>query len=108
MEFRCLLFRSLYERILAADRVPIRMLVLFDTVASVIESGRFGPRLKSHAFTARNTSVEAVSHAVAIDERRTMFRPQLWPPGGDFMANPFNRDTARRQDAEEEIGRAHV
>lgn len=91
----------LYERILAPDRVPIRMLGLFDTVASVIESGRFGPRLKCHAFTARNTSVEAVSHAVAIDERRTMFRPQLWPLGGDFMDNPFNHGAARRQDAEE-------
>jgi hypothetical protein len=56
---------GLYERILAPDRPPIRMLGLFDTVASVIESGCFGPRLKSHAFTSRNTSVESVSHAVA-------------------------------------------
>lgn len=91
----------LYERILAADRPPIRMLGLFDTVASVIESGRRGPRLKSHAFTSRNASVESVSHAVAIDERRTMFRPQLWPIDQEYWGNPFNKAAAKPQDAEE-------
>ncbi|MCW4461901.1 DUF2235 domain-containing protein [Sphingomonas sp. BT-65] len=91
----------LYERILNPDRPPIRMLGLFDTVASVIESGRHGIRLKSHAFTSRNASVEAVSHAVAIDEKRTMFEPQLWPAGQEYWGNPFNRAAARPQDVKE-------
>lgn len=91
----------LFERIIDPDRPPIRMLGLFDTVASVIESGRYGPRLKSHAFTSRNRSVEAVSHAVAIDERRTMFRPQLWPSGQEYWGNPFNHAGAKPQDAKE-------
>jgi uncharacterized protein (DUF2235 family) len=91
----------LYERILAPDRVPIRMLGLFDTVASVIESGPIGPRLKSHAFTSRNTSVRSVSHAVALEERRTMFRPQLWPSGQEYWGNPFNSAAAVPQDVEE-------
>lgn len=91
----------LYERILGPDRPPIQMMGLFDTVASVIESGRYGPRLKSHAFTSRNKSVEAVSHAVAIDERRTMFRPQLWPTDQEYWGNPFNHAAARPQDAKE-------
>ena len=34
----------------------------------MIEWGRFGPRLHYHAFTKTNKSVEAVRHAVAIDE----------------------------------------
>ena len=38
------------RRMLDTDRPPVRCLGLFDTVASVIESGRFGPRLRSHAF----------------------------------------------------------
>ncbi len=80
----------LYERILDTGRPPIRCLGLFDTVASVIESGRFGPRLRSHAFTSRNPSVESVRHAVAVDERRTMFNPTLWPIGGKYRGNPFN------------------
>lgn len=91
----------LYERILVPDRVPIRMLGLFDTVASVIESGPIGPRLKSHAFTSRNTSIQSVSHAVALDERRTMFRPQLWPSGQEYWGNPFNSEAAVAQDVEE-------
>lgn len=91
----------LYERLLAPDRPPIRMLGLFDTVASVIESGRRGLRLKSHAFTARNTSVETVAHAVALDERRTMFRPQLRPADQEYWGNPFNRAAARPQDVKE-------
>lgn len=91
----------LFERALDTDRPPIRLLGLFDTVASVIESGRWGPRLKSHAFTCRNKSVESVLHAVAIDERRTMFQPQLWEPGQEFWGNPFNRDAARPQDLKE-------
>lgn len=88
----------LYERILAPDRPPIRLLGLFDTVASVIENGRYGPRLRSHAYTKSNRSVESVRHAVGIDERRTMFRPQLWPQGGEYWGNPFNKAAAKPQD----------
>ncbi|MBL0925388.1 MAG: DUF2235 domain-containing protein [Sphingomonadaceae bacterium] len=91
----------LYERILNPDRPPIRMLGLFDTVGSVIESGRNGFRLKSHAFTDRNCSVQSVSHAVAIDERRTMFQPQLWPSDQEYWGNPFNNAAAQPQDAKE-------
>jgi uncharacterized protein (DUF2235 family) len=80
----------LYERMLDNDRPPIKCLGLFDTVASVIESGRFGPRLRSHAFTSRNPSVRSVRHAVALDEHRTMFNPTLWPAGGKYRGNPFN------------------
>jgi uncharacterized protein (DUF2235 family) len=80
----------LYERMLDTDRPPIKCLGLFDTVASVIESGRFGPRLRSHAFTSRNPSVQSVRHAVAVDEHRTMFNPTLWPAGGKYRGNPFN------------------
>jgi uncharacterized protein (DUF2235 family) len=88
----------LFERMLDPDRPPIRLLGLFDTVSSVIESGRFGPRLRSHAFTRTNTSVEAVRHAVAIDERRTMFNPQLWPAGGEFHSHPIAKTDVRLQD----------
>jgi len=91
----------LYERILAPDRPPIRLLGLFDTVASVIEHGRYGPRLRSHAHTKRNRSVESVRHAVAIDERRTMFRPQLWSQGEEYWGNPFNKAAAKPQDVRE-------
>ncbi len=91
----------LYERMLAPDRPPVRLLGLFDTVASVIEHGRHGPRLRSHAFTRKNRSVESVRHAVAIDEHRVMFRPQYWPDGEQFWGNPFNEAAAKPQDVRE-------
>lgn len=91
----------LYERILDPDRPPIRLLGLFDTVASILEHGRYFPRLRSHAFTKRNRSVESVRHALAIQERRTMFQPQLWPAGEDYWGGPFRSARAKSQDVRE-------
>ncbi len=68
----------LFRRILQPRDVPLAGLALFDTVASVIEWGRYLPRLRSHALTRSNPAVAAVRHAVALQERRVMFRPQLW------------------------------
>ncbi|WP_425039347.1 T6SS phospholipase effector Tle1-like catalytic domain-containing protein [Primorskyibacter sp. S187A] len=72
---------NLVNRVLDAPRIKIDSLLLFDTVSSMIEWGRFGPRLRSYAFSSRNPSVRAVRHALAIDERRWLFRPTLWDPG---------------------------
>ena len=91
----------LFERILRPQRPAIRLLGLFDTVASVIESGRFFPRLRSHAHTRKNASVEAVRHAVAIGECRTMFVPKLWPEGQEFRPERFDDGSAKAQDARE-------
>ena len=91
----------LHERILRPHRPIIRFLGLFETVSSVIESGRFGPRLRSHAFSDQNPSVRTVRHAVALHERRTMFRPQLWRAGQQFHPNRFSDAGARAQDSKE-------
>lgn len=79
----------LYERTLKGIRPTIELLGLFDTVASVIEPGKVGIQFKTHPFTNRNPSVRHVRHAVAIDERRTMFRPELWPSDQHFWGSPF-------------------
>lgn len=92
----------LYERILNPARPTIRFLGLFDTVASVIEWGRFVPRLKSHAFTKVNPSVQSVRQALAIHERRTMFRGKPWPAGNRYKPNRFMKDAdAGEQDVRE-------
>lgn len=91
----------LFERILRPTRPKIRFLGLFDTVGSVIESGRYGPRLRSHAFSSTNPSVESVRHALALDERRTMFQPQLWPAGKSYRPERFNPKSEREQDVKE-------
>lgn len=88
----------LYGRVLNPAHPPIRLLGLFDTVASVIERTRNGIGLRSHAFAAHNPSVAAVRHAVAIDERRTMFQPMLWPAGQVYLGGPESTGKSDPQD----------
>ena len=90
-----------FERILRTRRPAIRSLGLFDTVGSVIEFTKRGPRFRRHAFSVQNKSVESVRHALAIDERRSMFQPQLWPAGQTYWGNPFNDKHAKPQDSKE-------
>lgn len=92
----------LYQRTLRPVQPTINFLGLFDTVASVIESGRRGPRLTTHAFTSKNRSVAAVRHAVAIDERRTMFQPLLWPAGEKHRPDYWVKKTETDQDVDEQ------
>ncbi|QKV18811.1 DUF2235 domain-containing protein [Oricola thermophila] len=96
-------FRALrlYERALTPHRPDIKALGLFDTVGSVIEQGKVFPQLRTHPFTRSNPSVAHVRHAVAIDERRTMFNPILWPAGGNFTGPPFKRRDPVPQDVKE-------
>lgn len=91
----------LYERFLRPKRPAIRCIGVFDTVGSVIEMGRFGPRLRSHAYTKNNRSVESIRHAVAIDERRTMFQPILWSAGEEYWGGPFKPKSPKLQDLKE-------
>ena len=87
----------LFERTLKPDRPPIRMLALFDTVSSVIEHWK----LRSHAFTSENPSVETVAQAAAIDERRTMFPLLPWPKGEQYHGSPFDNGNGVPQQVEE-------
>jgi len=92
----------LYERILSPDRPPVHLLGLFDTVASVIEPGSgVLPQLRHHAFTSRNPSVAHVRHAVALDDRRRMFEPLLWPDGNPHVPQRFQPGSAVPQDVRE-------
>lgn len=92
---------NLFEKMLRPNHPTITLLGLFDTVGSVIESGRNGFRLRSHAFTRKNRSVAHVRHAVAIDERRTMFNPQLFPTGNRHWPDRFKEKSAIAQDVKE-------
>lgn len=92
---------NLFQKMLRPIHPVITLLGLFDTVGSVIEAGRNGPRLRSHAFTKSNRSVAHVRHAVGIDERRTMFTPQLFPSGKDHWPDYFQEKSAVAQDVNE-------
>ncbi len=75
---------NLYERILQPRRAVVRCLGLFDTVGSVFDWGRRGVRVRTYPYTVANPSVQAVRHAVSLDERRTMFKPTLWSKARAF------------------------
>ncbi len=92
---------GLHKNILRPDTPNIRFLGLFDTVSSIVEWGRRGPTWRSHAHTADNPSVQMVRQAVAIDERRRSFRPQLWQDGQMFRPNRDTEKGQRPQDLRE-------
>ncbi len=92
---------GLHKNILRPDTPYIRFLGLFDTVSSIVEWGRRGPTWRSHAYTAENPSIQTVRHAVAIDEKRRNFRPQLWPDCQFFHPNRGSEDGRRPQDLRE-------
>ncbi|HEU4619687.1 MAG TPA: DUF2235 domain-containing protein [Gammaproteobacteria bacterium] len=91
-----------FERVMTTRRVPIRFIGVWDTVSSVIvpRPDRFYiPSLEELPYTKTNPSVEVFRHALAIDERRRMFRANLWREPQEFKPNPFG--DARPQDVEQ-------
>ncbi|MFK7939256.1 MAG: DUF2235 domain-containing protein [Roseovarius sp.] len=76
-------------------RVPIRCVAVFDTVASMltIEGARL--RMRPYANTDNNKSVQSVRQALAIDERRVMFKPCLWGDKRIYRGGKFGRDTSQ-------------
>lgn len=70
-----------FGRTFACRRVTIDFVGVWDTVASVIEPhfGRQSPSfLQKLPFTQANPAIRVFRQALAIDERRRMFRPYRW------------------------------
>lgn len=91
----------LFERSLSPDHPTIRMLGLFDTVSSVIEKAEIGWRMRKHAYTSTNPSVETVMQAAAIEEQRRGFPLMPWPKGQEYHASPFDNGNGVPQQVEE-------
>jgi uncharacterized protein (DUF2235 family) len=91
-----------FERVMSTRRVPIKFIGVWDTVSSVIvpRPDRFYiPSLEELPYTKTNPSVEVFRHALAIDERRRMFRANLWREPQEYKPNPFGE--GRPQDVEQ-------
>lgn len=81
-----------FRRIVGSRRATIAFMGVWDTVASVIvprADRLFVPSLQTLPYTRRNPSVRVFRHAIAIDERRRMFRVNHWLQPQRFVANPF-------------------
>lgn len=84
---------SQFARIVSSRWPTIKFLGVWDTVASVIvpRPDRFYAfSLEKLAFTQANPSVRVFRQAVAIDERRRMFRLEPWWQPQTFMRNRFS------------------
>jgi len=83
-----------FGRVTATRRVPIHFIGVWDTVASMIvpRPDRFYlPSLRTLPYTRTNPSVRIFRHAMAIDERRRMFRLNRWTEPQDYISNPFHK-----------------
>ncbi|SDF97348.1 DUF2235 domain-containing protein [Alloyangia pacifica] len=81
------------RRILNSRRVPIHFVGAWDTVSSVIvprADRMYIPSLQRLPYTRTNQGVRSFRHAMAIDERRRMFRLNKWIPPELCNPNPFD------------------
>jgi hypothetical protein len=61
-----------YKKTFSATNLNIEFLGVWDTVSSV------GIIPRSHPYTSVNYAVKTFRHALALDERRARFRPNVW------------------------------
>ena len=94
-----------FARILSTRWPTVKFVGVWDTVASVIvpRPDRFyWPSLQELAYTLENPSVKIFRQAIAIDERRCMFRLKRWDEGQTFMRNRFSlTNNAEPQDSKQ-------
>ncbi len=100
-------FQSVWRFARIAEGRPARIhfVGVWDTVSSVLvpRPDRFYvPSLQTLPYTRRNPCVRTFRHAMAIDERRRMFRLNRWHAPQDFVANPYDpKGSAVPQDIEQ-------
>lgn len=89
-----------FRRVAGGRPVTIRFVGVWDTVASVIvpRHDRLLLDLQTLRFTHTNPGVEIFRQAIAIDERRRMFRLDKWTEPQTFKTNPFNDKNWKPQD----------
>jgi uncharacterized protein (DUF2235 family) len=83
-----------FARIASVKWPTIKFLGVWDTVASVIvprPDRLYLPSLQVLGYTRENPSVKIFRQAIAIDERRRMFRLDPWREPQVFMNNRFSK-----------------
>ena len=81
-----------FQRISEGRDVAIHFIGVWDTVASVLvprPDRLYLPSLEFLPYTKQNKRVRAFRQAIAIDERRAMFRNYRWNDGQKFAARRF-------------------
>ena len=85
-----------FSKVSGSRPVRIKFIGVWDTVASVLvpRPERLVPQLLTLPHTRRNPSVEVFRQAMAIDERRRMFRLNRWIEPQPYVKNPFDKSAA--------------
>lgn len=89
-----------FSKVVGARRATIHFVGVWDTVASIIVPGwrkLLFATLEHLPYTQRNPSVRHFRQALAIDERRRLFRPRIWTDPQAFVENPFNPENSEAQ-----------
>lgn len=93
-----------FARVIGARFPTIHFMGVWDTVASVLvpRSDRMWiPSLETLPYTRTNPSVRIFRHALALDERRRMFRVAEWAQPQPHVSNRFKPGTRTDQDIEQ-------
>ncbi|MDH7794063.1 MULTISPECIES: DUF2235 domain-containing protein [unclassified Beijerinckia] len=92
-----------FSRVASAYSVPIEFIGVWDTVASIIVPrwDRLSLGLQALRYTRTNPRVKIFRQAIAIDERRRMFRLNVWTKRQMFRPNPFDATSEIAQDIRE-------
>lgn len=94
-----------FRRIAGTRTGSVTFLGMFDTVSSVLvpNAKAYLPPLVSEKLphTLMNPAVQTFRHAISVDERRRMFRPDPWKPGQLFQPNVHSQGEKIAQDAQE-------
>lgn len=90
-----------FERVASTRRVPMAFIGVWDTVSSVIvprPDRLYIPSFEELPYTKTNSYVEVFRQAIAIDERRCMFRINRWTEPQTYKPNPFDLRDGVAQD----------
>lgn len=90
-----------FRQITRAQVVPIKYLGVWDTVSSVLVPRAdllIGIHQQTLPYTKTNPSIEVLRQAIAIDEKRRMFRINHWSEPQEYKPNPFNEKENKQQD----------
>ena len=94
-----------FRRVANTKIATIKFMGLWDTVSSVFipnPKGIFPPFTRSHLpHSVVNPAVAVLRHAIAIDERRRMFRVDHWSMGQVYKPNIYSQGEPEKQDAQE-------
>lgn len=92
-----------FSRVAGTRMIQIEFIGVWDTVSSILIPKKFGLLLdvEKLLYTQKNPIVKCLRQAIAIDERRRMFRLHHWLEPQSFRAKPFKPESDITQDVKQ-------